>query len=140
MLEIKISQKNLTIWRIYLIIPTFVCAFLTSFFFRMFSFWWLVLTAVWLILFLFFYTVYFPLRLKKLSLTIDNDTVTLKSGVFYNIIRVVKKDKIQFVKEIKTPLLYIFKVKSFVVCSAGGKIYTPCIDEDDVKGDLNVPF
>ena len=140
MREIKISKKNLTIWRIYLIIPAFVCAFLTSFFFEMLSFWWLVLTGAWLILFLFFYTVYFPVRLKKLALTIDENTITLKSGVFYNIIRVIKKDKIQFIKEIKTPLSYIFKVKAFVVYSAGGKIYTPHIDEDDVKGDLNVPF
>ncbi len=139
MKEFKISEKSLIIWRIRILLPAFLCAFLTSFFFAFFSTLWLILTAVWLLIFLFFYLVYFPIRLKKLSLTVDGDTITLKSGVFYNITRTIKKDKIQFVRESKTPLCRFFNVKTFAVYSAGAKIFTPPIEDGDefLRGILN---
>ncbi len=129
--EFKISEKSLLIWRIRLLLIAFLCAFLTSFFFSFLSLWWLILTSAWLLIFLFFYLIYFPIRLKKLSLTVNDNSITLKSGVFYNITRVIKKDKVQFVRELKTPLCRIFNVKTFAVYSAGAKILIPPIDDKD---------
>ncbi len=129
MQEFKVSKKSLTIWRIRLLVPAFACAFLNSLFFDFLSVAWLIITAVWILAFLFFYCFYFPVRLKKLSLTTDGVNLTLKSGVFYNVTRVLPIDKIQFIRVKKTVLERIFKVSSAIIYASGTTMYLPPFDD-----------
>ncbi len=139
MKEFKISEKALLIWRIRLFVPAFLSAFLTSLFLEFLSTAWLVLTAVWVFVFLFFYLFYLPLYFKKISLTLSNNDIILQNVVFYNIPRTLNKDKIQFVRTIKTPLCRLFKTKSIVIYSAGAKMHIPPIENsaDFLRGINN---
>ena len=128
MQEIKISEKSVLIRRIYLFLFTLVLVFL----FRK-------LTLLWLSVYLFFNFFYIRAYYKKLSLTLENNTLTLKSGVFYKFIRQIKTENIQFIKEIKTPLCLLFKVKTIKIYTSGGKITTPHLpdsfDEKTLRGN-----
>ena len=128
MQEIKISEKSVLIRRIYLFLFTLVLVFL----FRK-------LTLLWLSVYSFFNFFYIRAYYKKLSLTLENNTLTLKSGVFYKFIRQIKTENIQFIKEIKTPLCLLFKVKTIKIYTSGGKITTPHLpdsfDEKTLRGN-----
>lgn len=128
MQEIKISEKDALIRRIYLFLFTLVLVFL----FRK-------LTLLWLSVYSFFNFFYIRAYYKKLSLTLENSTLTLKSGVFYKFIRQIRTENIQFIKEMKTPLCLFFKVKKLRIYTSGGKITTPHLpdsfDEKTLRGN-----
>ncbi len=129
----RISKKSVTLWRIRLCIIAFVCAVVTSFVMIPFSIVWNVTTAGWVTTFLFMYFLYYPAKYRRLTYSVDQSKIYVKSGVIYRYERYMELDRVQYVNLVADPLQRIIGLNGVLILAAGSRIYIPCLEKDEAK-------
>lgn len=134
------QPKILTIWRSVLVFATAAPAFLCSLFFRPGTALWWGLSTFWVLLFLFFYLFYLPVRQRNLSLQIGDDRFVRTSGVFYNASRTVPFENIQFLR-VQTSILHRrFGLATLIIVAPGGGMTVPGLRAEEAKRLVSVFF
>ena len=118
----KPQRSILRLWRIVLTAAACVPAFLASLIFSPPTPGWLIANGVWILLFLFFYIVYLPLRYRKLAFKLSSEAVTVYSGVFYTRVRILPIANIQFTTLWDSPLHRMFGLCSLFIAAAGARV------------------
>lgn len=132
----KISKRSLTLWRIRLYIIAFLCAVVTSFVMTPFSIVWNVTTAAWVTVFLFMYFLYYPAKYRRLTYSVDQNGICVKSGVIYRYERYMQSDRVQYVNLVATPLQRVMGLNGVLILAAGSRIYIPCLEKTEAQGLL----
>lgn len=131
--QMKPQPKILTIWRMSLTIAMVIPAFANALFFSPRSRVWLILSLVWLALFLILYLWYLPLRYNNLSFTVSGERILLYSGALYTRVRILPLCNIQYVSVYHNPIERIFGLCSLSAVAAGGRVTLPGLREPDAQ-------
>ena len=107
-------------WMVTFFIALFLCTVI-SFVFTVFSMVWFIGVFVVLALFCFFFSVYFPLKLKKAAFTFDKENLIIYSGVFFTNVSYIRLENVQFVTKSTDILGKLFNISSVYVWTAGGR-------------------
>lgn len=124
MIIIKPETSVKTVWRIYLVLISLLPAFAISFFLSGKSVF-MPVALVWFAVFIFFFAVYIPVYHKNLVYALNDNTLTLKHGVFYTSIYNMPVNNIQFTSIVISPLMRPFGLVSLKVVAPGAKIILP---------------
>ena len=130
---LQLQKEILTIWRISLALTAFVPAFITSLLFQPGTPFWIMLTALWILLFLFFYLFYLPVRYRKLAFAVRGDSLVVRSGVFSTRVRTMPLQNIQYSGLVVSPLDAVWGLGSLVVTAPGGRIRIPGLRRQDAE-------
>ena len=128
---IKADKKALLVWRIRLCIFAFVLLILEHIVFDIGEFWWVLVTAVVALSFLFMFFWYYPLKYRKLSYCAAGELLVINCGVFYTRRKSILVGNIQYISEITTPLLKAFGLCTLFFHAAGGFVYLPCLSRGE---------
>lgn len=134
------SPQIVEVWRALLVCVTLVPAFLCSLIFRPGSSVWMILTFLWVAIFLFCYLYYLPARFRSLTLEITDDCFTLSSGVFRRAVKTIAFQNIQFLSLRSSPLHRCKKLCSLVLVAPGGRMQMPGLKEEEARRLVNVFF
>ncbi|MGI6402850.1 MAG: PH domain-containing protein [Oscillospiraceae bacterium] len=137
---LKPSPQIMGVWRSLLVCVTLVPAFVCSLMFRPGSRIWLILTLLWVAIFLFCYLYYLPARFRRLSLEIAEDRFVLSTGVFRQVVRTIAFENIQFLSLRSSPLHRYKKLCSLVMVAPGGRMQMPGLAEEEARRLVNVFF
>lgn len=118
-------------WRLFLLLISLVPAFLNALIFTPGEVDWLVASGIWLLLFLFFYQYYLPVRFRKLTFSVSGSRIVIYSGVFSTIVRSIPLDNVQFTSHIASPLDAIWGLCSLKVTAPGGRVVIPGLSSKD---------
>lgn len=123
----------ISVWRSVLICAALPAAVACSLFLKPGTLLWGVCSGLWILPFLFFYIVYFPLRRRRLSLEVEKGQLVMRTGVFYSIVRTVPYESIQFVGLRTSPLHKRWQLASLVVVAPGGRLLMPGLDAQEAQ-------
>ncbi|WRS26787.1 PH domain-containing protein [Oscillospiraceae bacterium MB08-C2-2] len=123
----------LTIWRLYLLLPGFVAAFLSALFFQPRSVPWLLVTGLWVAGFLFMYFFYLPAKYHRLSYTIAEGQLVKHSGVFYRRVLRMPLRSVRYTSLYMNPLGSFWKIGSVLVVAAGGRMMLPGLRLEEIE-------
>lgn len=90
------------------------------------------------VLLIFIDLIYLPLYVKSILLTIGDDTIMYRSGVFINRRRHMKRERIVFVNYVKTPVTYLLQIASLNIFATGSSIAIPYMSKRDVNEILSI--
>lgn len=131
--RIKPQPRILSIWRILLTLVMVLPAFANALFFPARGRAWLIITIVWVIVYLALFLVYLPLRYNKLSYSVGNERILLYSGALYTNVRVLPLQNIQYVSIYQNPIERLFGLCTLVAVAAGGRISLPGLRRQDAE-------
>lgn len=129
----KISDHALLLWRIRLTAITAICPFLITLFLRDESPFKKNLTVLWILLFLFFFLFYYPIKFRRLSYRLEKQCIVIHCGVFYRRLKMMEFHNIQHLTVSATPLQHLMGLRTLYIAGAGGRIYLPCLDKESVN-------
>lgn len=130
----KKPQPKLRIcWRIQLALLMFVPAFFHALLFSSALYRWVGCTLVWLLIFFAVDLVYFPARLRRLSLTITPSHIILTDGVFFPLTRTLPLANIQLTTVYRGPFQRLFGLSTLMVTAAGGRLIFPGLRREDAQ-------
>lgn len=129
----KPEQGVLTIWRLILVGATLLPALLNSIIFTVGGLVWLLITAAWVLSFLFFYLFYLPRRYHKLSYALRGDFLVVHSGVFYTRVRSMPLSSIQYTSLHISPLDALFGLCALIAVAPGGRLAVPGLRKKDAE-------
>ena len=129
MIYAAVSKRGLSLWRIRLLLLAFLPSVLVSLFFDVFTYWWNFCTIAWVVVFVLFYFVYFPVRCFRLKYAVDKSAVVLRYGVFYVRTKYMLLSSVQYVSVSQTPLQAVLGIANVTVHAAGGTIVVPYLRE-----------
>ena len=92
--------------------------------------------AVFAVIGLFLLFIYLPLWFRRLQYSVTNETITKKSGVFFNTERTLKFNSIQFADIISFPFSKHIGLNFIILNAYGGKLALLFLKEQDKKAIL----
>lgn len=101
-------------------IAIFLCT-TVSFILPLFSRSWIIAMSISIVLFCFFFSIYFPIKLKKSAFAFDKENLVIYSGIFYTNISHIRLSNIQFVTKSTSILDKLFNISCVYVWTAGGR-------------------
>ena len=134
----KPDPKALVLWRLRLCLIALVPSFFSALFFAPGSVVWLVLTMLWVIVFLAFFVWYYPLKYRKLSYTVAGEVLVINCGVIYTRRKSMLLKNIQYVTLITLPLGRLFGLCTVFFEAAGGRLHLPCVKLEDGRSLQNL--
>ena len=129
----RVSRRSVALWRIRFCIITIICAIVASLVLTPFSIAWNISTMGLLAILLFMYFLYYPSKYRRLSYSVDNDRIYVKSGVIYRYERYMEIDRVQYVNFVADTLQRIMGLNGVLILAAGSRIYIPCLEKDKAK-------
>lgn len=109
----------LAVWRLRLLLGAALPAFISAILLRLSFEVGCVFTAVWLLLFLYFYILYYPIKLRKLAYGANERTLLVHCGVIYTRVKAIPFTSILYLSVTSTPLERFFGVYTLRVYCAG---------------------
>ncbi len=128
--KLALPRRALILWRVRDSLLVLLAGFIFTLIFSERPFWHCLFLAVSGVVFLFFFCVYHPLKLKKFCYFFINGQLTVDCGVFYNRRRAIPLKNIQSVTIFRGPAMMAFSLSSVAIHSAGATIYIPCLFKD----------
>ena len=126
----KLDRRALTVWRVRLTLIMLIPSFLVSLFFSMDSLYWKIGTGIWVGVFATLFFWYYPLKYKKLSFYLNEESLVIGCGVFYTRVKSMPLCNIQYVTLGQTLLQRVLQVKSVFIVAAGGWVYLPGVEKE----------
>lgn len=90
-------------------------------------------TVAWCAILLFFLSVYFPLRRRRIRYRIDEDGITVFSGVCFVTRRRMPLSAVRYFTVLRGPLERAFGLTSLLICAAGGRLLLEGIPTDKAE-------
>lgn len=131
--NIRPQPQIVTIWRILLAMCVFPVAFLSSLLLEIGGTPWTFITLGWIVVFVYFYLIYFPLRFRSLFYTVLDDRFLIQCGVFYKQVFAVPFTNIQFSHLRFSPLHSLWNLTTLTLISPGGRARLTGLRTDDAK-------
>ena len=129
----NLPRRALTLWQLRAAVISFLACFLIALCLSDISFLcnWLLAGAG--VVFLFFLSVYYPLKYLKFCYFIYDGQLIVDTGVFYNRRKTILLENIQYVSTLQTPDMLPFRLCSVMIHSVGSSLYLPCLNKEDAR-------
>lgn len=123
--SIKPQLHLLSIWRVRLLLCAFLPSFFSAYFIDRQGVLWWIFSALWVLLFLYFYIIYYPIKLRKLCYSGNDAYLLIHCGVIYTRIKAIPYSSIQYLSIASTPLERFFGICSLHLTMAGATASMP---------------
>lgn len=129
----KPDPRVLTVWRLRLIPAAALLLYLSIRLLALPYLVWWVFTGLWLSAVLLLALVYFPLKYRRLSYTVNSRTLIVHTGGVSSRIKAVPFHAVQYASILTTPLMRQFGICSLVFYMAGSHITIPGLTMKDAE-------
>lgn len=127
------DKRLLLVWRINLVVLSIPFAFAIALLLKVGTFWWYLLSAVWVVLFLSCYLVYLPLFWKSIAYSMKENQIRVNSGVFLRRRRSMDLSSVQYLTLSQAPVSRLFGLASLIFSAPGGRLYLPGFPLDTAR-------
>ncbi len=124
MLELKLPQKTLTLWKVRLTLGVLLFFGLFSYFCHSFS-WFLMATLVIICVYELAFFWYLPNLFKNYQIKYINGAVVIESGVFVKTTHIMPYSKMIYAQTITTPLARFLGLKAVTLKAARSRVLIP---------------
>lgn len=131
-MSFSLSRKTRILWQIRIAIAfALICAAVA--FFSRFTLWFLLPAAIIATLGLIFAFVYIPFYFKSYTITVDDNSITIKKGVFIKTTQIMPFPRLVFAQSFTTPIASLMKLKCVMLKAARGWILIPEIENQNAE-------
>ena len=117
----KPRRQVLYVWWTMAFFIALILSSIVSFIFPLYDRVWIGCVISILLLFSFFFSFYFPVKLSKAAFAFDRENLIIYSGVFCSKISYIRLDNVQFVTKTTNIIDRFFQISSAHVWTAGGR-------------------
>lgn len=121
------------LWRTRLLLFCFPIALLDGFFYFLHPALFWVIFALWAVLFLTLYGLYFPMLYRSLNYQITSRHIRLRQGALFRRENMIYMENIQYLTLSQTPLQRLFGLATLHITAAGGSLRLAGLEEDTVQ-------
>lgn len=130
----RLSKKSISFWRWRITLSAIVISFLLGVLYYFFHLIAMILSAIFVMLYLTLIIVYFPLLYKSSYYMIEQRHIIIERGIIYKRVIKISIPRIQYVETITGPLQRIFKLNSIILHTAGSqKIIGPLDTSESLR-------
>ncbi len=132
MVELKLSKKTSTLWKIRLTLLFLIFIGLFSYYFHSYS-WFLIAILAIVCLFEILLLWYIPNLFKRYRIKYVNRAVIVTSGVFIRTTHIMPFSKLIYTQTIVTPLSRLMGLRALTLKAARSQLLIPEMNEEDAE-------
>ena len=126
-MSFSLPKKTRVLWQIRIVFAfALVCAAVA--FFSRYTLWFLLPAAIIATLGLLAAFVYIPFYFKSYTITVDDNSISIKKGIFIKTTQIMPFPRLVFAQSFTTPIASCMKLKCVMLKAARGWILIPEID------------
>lgn len=132
MVELKLSKKTSTLWKIRMTLLFLIFIGLFSYYFHSYS-WFLIATLAIVCFFEILLLWYIPNLFKRYRIKYVNRAVIVTSGVFIRTTHIMPFSKLIYTQTIVTPLSRLMGLRALTLKAARSQLFIPEMNEEDAE-------